>query len=127
MRPGIADGFREEGRLEPDNLIAGEFPRVSQYVTVTGTGTLRAGAVLGRVLADGRFQLSALAATDGSQVPDVILAEEVDLSLGDVSARVYLTGEFNSVVLELGAGHTLVTIENTLRQRSIFLKANQAA
>lgn len=126
MGPGIADGFREEGRLEPHNLIAGEFPRVSEYVTVTGTGTLEEGAVLGE-LADGRYQLSVLTATDGSQIPDAILAEPVDLTTGDMPARVYVTGEFNREVLTLGGGHTLSTVKRILRQRSIFLRGNQPA
>lgn len=126
MGPGIADGFRDEGRLEPHNLIAGEFPRVSEYVTVTGTGMLEEGAVLGE-LADGRYQFSVLTATDGSQIPDAILAEPVDLAMGDLSARVYVTGEFNREAITFGGGHTLQTVKRTLRQRSIFLRGNQPA
>ncbi|MFL0805526.1 MAG: head decoration protein [Agarilytica sp.] len=121
MGPGIADGFTEVGQLEPDGLIAGEFPRVSKYVTITGTGELRAGAVLGEIVADERYRLSASAATDGSQVPDAILAETIDLALGDVSARVYLTGQYTREALTLGTGHTMATVRRVLRQRQIFI------
>ncbi len=128
MGPGIADGFNEVGRLEPENLIAGEFPRVSKFVTITGTGTLPEGAVLGEITAaDDLYQLSVLTATDGSQTPNAILAEPVDFTLGDVVARVYLTGEFNQEIMILGGGHTVASVRRMLRQRSIFLKGNQAA
>ncbi len=121
MRPGIAEGFVDQGEHLPDDLVAGGFPIVARYRTITGSGELDRGTVLGKILADGRFQISALAATDGSQEPDVILAEDVDLSEGDVQALVYTTGEFKRDRLVLGAGHTLETIEDVLRLRCILI------
>lgn len=124
---GIAEGFIDQGRYTPNNLIAGEFPRITRYVTVTGNTVLSAGAVLGKITADSRYQLSAAASTDGSQTPDAILAEAVDARSGDVQAPVYFSGEFNRLALQLGTGYTVAAIESLLRLRSIFLRDNVPA
>lgn len=124
--PGIASGLNVHGTLVPDNFIAGEFPRITRLVTVTGGAQLPQGAVLGRITADGRYQLSDAGASDGSETPDIILAEPVDASLTDVQAHAYFTGEFNTALLTLGAGHTLESVTNAFRLRSLFLRSNQA-
>ncbi len=123
---GIAAGFNANGSVTPDNLLAGEFPRVSRMVTITGRGVLAVGTVLGKQTTDGHYRVSEAAVHDGSEQPDAILAEEVDLAHGDVQARVYLTGEFNTQALTLGAGHTLASVTAACRTRSIFFRANQA-
>jgi len=120
--PGIAEGFNDQGSYAPDNLIAGEFPRVTRIVTVTGAALLSRGAVLGQIDADGRFQLSDTSLTNGAENPEAILAEDVDATSGDVQAHVYLAGEFNAPALTMGAGHTLASITKAFRQRSIFLR-----
>ena len=124
--PGIAEGFNDQGRFTPDNLIAGEFPRISRHGVVTGSGVLPKGSVLGCITNDGRYQLSVAKATDGSENPDVILAETVDTTNGDQQALVYLAGEFNTHALHLGEGHTVDAIQEPLRLRSIFLRQNQS-
>jgi hypothetical protein len=124
--PGIAEGFTDQGAHAPDNLIAGEFPRICRIVTLTGGASLSQGAVLGRISANGFYQLSDAGGNDGSEVPDAILAEPVDATAGDVQAHVYFAGEFNARALTLGAGHTLETIATGFRQRSLFLRNNQS-
>lgn len=123
--PGIASGFTNQGEFKPDNLIAGDFPRVSRMVTIIGQTSLVPGTVLGRISADSNYQLSEAEAEDGSEIPDGILAEVADLSEGDVQARVYLAGEFNEQALTLGTGHTLDSVRHAFRTRSIFLRNNQ--
>lgn len=123
---GIASGFDDAGTFEADNLIAGEYPRAARIVTLTGQGTLTPGAVLGEISADGRYKLSEAASTDGSEIPDGILAEICDLNGTDIQALIYLTGEFNAQALVLGKGHTLESIRQAFRTRSIFLRSNQA-
>ncbi len=122
--PGIANGVTNRGVYAPENLIAGEYPRVMRVVTVTGGASLIPGAVLGRMTADGRYQLSDAAAADGSEIPDAILAEPVDATLGDVEAHVYLAGEFNELALQLGPRHTLASVRGAFRVRSLFLRPN---
>ncbi len=125
-RVGIASGFNADGSITPDNLLSGEFPRLSRIVTVMGQATLIAGTVLGKITADGRYRISETASRDGSEQPDAILAEAIDLSHGDVQASVYLTGEFNSNALTLGNGHTLASVTSACRMRSIFFRSNQS-
>jgi len=124
-RPGIAEGFTDQGQLTPGNLIAGEYPRITRIVTVTGGTALTAGAVLGQISADDRYQLSEAGSSDGSEIPDAILGEDIDTSAGDAQALVYLTGEFNALALTLGAGHTVDSVRQAFRTRSLFLRRNQ--
>lgn len=121
---GIASGFDDAGTFEADNLIAGDYPRAARIVTLTGQGTLMPGAVLGEISADGRYCHSESVNTDGSEIPDAILAETCDLNGTDVQALIYLTGEFNTQALILGEGHTLESVRQAFRTRSIFLRKN---
>ena len=122
-----AEGFTDQGSYTPDNLIAGEYPRVARVVTIASGANLAQGALLGKITASGKFKLSASAATDGSEVPDAILAEAANATAADVQAVVYFSGEFNESALSLGAGHTLVSIKAGLRDRNIYLRTNQPA
>ena len=121
------EGFKDQGTYVPNNLIAGEYPRVARLVTIAEGADLRKGSVLGRVTADGKFKLSASDSKDGSEKPDAILAENAPASDQDVQAVVYFSGEFNEYALTLGEGHTLDTLRPLLRAKNIFLRKNQKA
>jgi hypothetical protein len=75
----------------------------------------------------GTYKLSAAAAADGSQVPDAILAQDCDASGGATEALVYIRGDFNESALTLGAGHTVDSIREGLRQKGIHLVTVQGA
>lgn len=122
-----AEGFTNQGDYKPDNLLAGEYPRIERVVTIAAGADLAKGAVLGRITANGKFKLSASASSDGSQTPDAILAEKANAASADAQAVIYFSGEFNETALILGAGHTLDSIRIALRAKSIFLRKNQAA
>jgi len=125
--PMPAQGFTDQGAYSPDNLIAGEFPRVARKITVASGANLAAGAVLGKITASGKYLLSASAAVDGSQTPDAILAEDAAAASADVQAAAYFSGEFNELALTFGAGHTADSTRAGLRDNSIFLTKNQGA
>jgi hypothetical protein len=120
-----AEGFTNQGDYTPDNLLAGEYPRIERLVTIAAGTDLAKGAVLGRITASGKFKLSASASSDGSQTPDAILAEKASAAGADVQAVVYFSGEFNENALILGVGHTLDAVRLTLKAKSIYLRANQ--
>lgn len=122
-QPGIAQGFTNQGKCTPDNLIAGEYPRVARYALVKGG--LPVGAVLGQIGQTGEFVLSTTAATDGSEKPQAILAESVPESEGFVQAHVYLSGQFNGHALTVGEGHTLESVIQKLQMTSVFIRNNQ--
>jgi hypothetical protein len=122
-----ASGFTNQGTYQPDNLIAGEFPRVARKVTIGTGANLVAGAVLGKITASGKYILSASAAADGSQTPDAILGEDAAAASADVQAVVYFSGEFNELALTFGVGHTASSTRAGLKDKSIYLTTNQGA
>jgi len=106
----------------PDALTAGnENLLVGEKITIASGQNLTRGAVLGKISASGEYVLSASAATDGSEVPDLILAEDCDASGGAKEALAYSRGDFNSNALTLGAGHTVASIKEGLRDKGIIL------
>lgn len=121
-----ASGFTDQGEYKPCNLIAGEYPRIERIITIASGSNLTKGAVLGRITASGKFVLSASGASDGSETPDAILAEDVDASAEDKQAVVYFSGEFNENALTLGGSFTLDDIRAGLRSKSIFFRKNQS-
>lgn len=73
--------------------------------------------------ADGsdKYKLSLAAATDGSEVPDMVLCYAVDASGGDVEALAYETAPVNASGLTLGTGHTVASIREALRLKGILI------
>jgi len=120
-------GITAEAYL-PDQLIAGRFPLVTDTVTiVSGSGVVKRGTVLGKITASGKFTTCLNAASDGSQTPSVILADTVDATSADVSAGVYLAGEFNTNAMTFGTGTTIANSKDTLRDSNIYLKSAVSA
>jgi len=113
---GNVDAFTQE------NLLAGDFPRHTDTVTIAVGETLTAGAVLGEVTASGEFKLSAAAAVDGSETPIAVLQADIDASAAATKAAVWFTGCFNEDAVQFGTGHDKTTAKPGLRSRSIFLK-----
>lgn len=67
------------------------------------------------------YKLSTAAATDGSQIPVFVLAQDADASGGDVEAMAYETGNLVGTALTLGAGHTIASIRDGLREKGIVI------
>lgn len=67
------------------------------------------------------YKLSLATATDGSQIPDAILAEDTIALTDNQPTVVYLAGEFNANAVTFGAGHTLESIRDVLRAKDIHL------
>lgn len=105
-----------------NSLIRSGSP-VTRKVTLLAGSVYASGSVLGTVTASKKATLSAAAATDGSQVPDFVLPYGVDATAGDVEAIVYETGNLNGESLVLGAGHTLASIREGLRDKGITISA----
>jgi type 1 fimbria pilin len=123
---------------------AGKFKVVRPDGTVDGVGTVAVAynGQLNGTLADGAndwvvgdvipmvvtadistvtYKKSASAATDGSQTPDLILAQDCDASSGDAEAIAYESGKFVGSALTLGTGHTVASIRAGLRAKGIFI------
>lgn len=114
--------FRTEGTYAPDKLIAGNAHLlVGRKVTIISGQNLTRGAVLGKITASGKYNLSLSGASDGSQTPDLILAENCDATSGDKVALAYARGDFNANALTLGTDHTVASITEGLRAKGITL------
>lgn len=106
----------------PKEIVASDFPLVTEGGTIASGQTLTRGAVLGKITASGKLVLSLSAAEDGSQTPYAILADdEVNASAADAGATWYLTGQFNAANLTIGTGHTAASIRAGLRSLGIFI------
>ena len=123
----------------PENLRAGDYPIVTDEVTIVSGQNLVKGSVIGKITASGKYKLTDYPATDGSEKPVFVLAQDIDASGGDVSnAGVYASGEFSLDKLVWGAstdatstisipavGTTsgvLATMKEVLRDVNIYLK-----
>lgn len=67
------------------------------------------------------YKKSASAATDGSQTPYLVLAQDADASGADLEAIAYETGVFAAAALTLGTGHTVASIREGLRLKGILI------
>lgn len=72
----------------------------------------------------GKYKLAATAATDGSQIPAVILSEDCDATSADKVTVAYFGGTFDENACTYGTGHTAATAREHLRTRSILLQSS---
>lgn len=107
--------------FSPDRLIASDFPLLTVSITLISGQDLSRGAVLGKITASGKHTLSDDGAADGSETPDLILAEDTDASGGDVATIAYARGEFDENEITLGGAHTADSIREGLRAKGIHL------
>lgn len=75
----------------------------------------------------GKYKKSLLAATDGSQTPECILAEDADATSADAEALCYFVGKFDSAFMTFGTGHTAANTLDGLRLKGIHLSTSIAA
>ncbi len=112
----------------PDKLLAGDYPVVTDVVTVLMGEVLARGTCLGKITASGKHVICNSAGTDdGRRAPVAILAEAVDATAADVQATVYLSGAFNEAAVTFGGADTAATHRAALRDLNIYLKKAVAA
>lgn len=111
----------------PDNLVAGDFPIVTEAVTVD-TGVLARGTVLGKITATGLCVICNSAGTDdGRRTPYAVLLEDVDATSADQIAAAALSGAFNENKLVFGGSDTVATHKAALRDLGIYCVPAQKA
>lgn len=119
--------FKTEGVSSSKVLVAGNAHLlVGRKVTLLAGRAYAAGTVLGVITASKKHTVSEAAAADGSEAPDLILAETVDATGGDREALGYARGDFNVSALVIGAGHTADGITEDLRTKGITLLPDMA-
>ena len=123
MALGLTPGLVSADTYSPDTLFAGDYPRITQTVTLISGQNLVRGAVLGQITASGKYTLSLSAAADGSQTPAAVLADDCNAASADTLCGIYQSGDFNSRALTFGTGHSATTLvtQQALRDGGIFL------
>lgn len=112
----------------PDQLIAGNAHLLlSRKVTLASGQNLKRGALLGMITADGKYTLSLSASGDGSEAPDLILAEDTDASAADVDTVAYERGDFAERHVIFGTGHDADSVREALRAKGIRLIKTMSA
>lgn len=93
--PPIASSSEEV--YSPDNLIAGDSPRIATEPGTLASGqNLVRGTVLGRITASGNLTICNNGAADGSQTPVGILVHDIDASAAAKACQMYKAGNFRS-------------------------------
>ncbi len=113
----------------PDNLLASDYPLVTDIRTVLTGQNLARGTVLAEDSGNGDklVPVDSASATASIKAPVCILAEAVDASVGDTEALVYLSGAFNEAALVFGGADTPDTHRKALRDLNIYLKKSVPA
>jgi hypothetical protein len=68
-----------------------------------------------------KYKKSIAAATDGSQYPRTVLAQDTDATSADKEAICFETGQLIGSGLTLGAGHTVATIRERMRALGLVI------
>ena len=105
-----------------DFRFASQKDIVINKVTLAENQDLQEGSVLGKVTATGEYVLSVAAATDGSQVPSVVLVDNAKTASGETpDVPVYESAHLHTTFLKFGAGHDATTVREALREKGIFI------
>jgi hypothetical protein len=118
-------GMNTIGQMKWREILAGNFPNSTEAVAIASGQNLKAGSVLGRVTATGKYKLVDSTASDGSQTPYSVLMEDVDATNGDATGVAFLTGEFIRTNLAFGGTDTWETHLQNARSKSIFFKESR--
>lgn len=115
------------GSVVADDIIASsEVELMTQAITLlAGQGTLARGSVIGVITANGKGNLCDANSVDGSEVPNLVLSEEVDAT-ADIVATCYKSGVFIKDKLVYGANGAPTGAEETLRKVNIHMKDQYA-
>lgn len=113
-----SDAYSPDGLLLDDDVL-------SRQITLISGQNLSRGAVLGKITASDKYTLSLAASGDGSETPDLILAEDCDASGGDAVTVAYEACTVDQNQLNIGTGHTADSIREGLRAKNIHLVDGQ--
>ncbi|MBN8294914.1 head decoration protein [Rhodobacter sp. NTK016B] len=103
--------LKETTTYDPNGLIVGPYPVMTDAAVIGTAADLTRGAVLGRITATGKYILSIAAAEDGSEEPAAILLTDAAAASADADALILHSGEVDAAKLNFGAGHTAATVK----------------
>jgi len=109
------------GSYSPDNLIIGDIPTISYDETIISGQDVERGAVMGMITASGKLTACDHTASDGSEAPYGVMAEDCDASLADVTGGVYVFGHFDSGELTFGGSSTISDLKSAMRLVGLYV------
>ena len=113
--------FGQDNTYQPDRLFSHDADGIiAKGITLLSGQVLARGTVLGLISASQKYTIATSAASDGSQTPTAILAEDTDATAGDRNTVAYIEGTFNETALTLGAGLTIGPVRAALRSVGIY-------
>jgi hypothetical protein len=119
-----------DGTALPNVTVGTAYSQGGLGFTITAGGTAFAAGdtfTIDVVDAIGQFVLSVKSASDGSQTPSAILADDADATAGPVTAGAYVMVEVNARALHYDASWTIATLTPALRANTIFVKSSVSA
>ncbi|MGD9947527.1 MAG: head decoration protein [Desulfobulbus sp.] len=111
------------------NLLASDYPAVTDIKTVLTGQTLSKGTVLAEDSANSNkcVPVNSASGTASIKIPLYILAEDCDASAADAQALVYLSGAFNESACTFGGTDSADDHRAALRDLNIYLKKSISA
>ena len=109
------------GSYSPDNLILGDIPTISYDETIISGQDVDRGCVMGMITASGKLTACDHTASDGSETPYGVMAEDCDASLADVECGVYVFGHFDSGELTFGGSSTIDDLKAAMRNVGLYV------
>jgi hypothetical protein len=119
-----------EGTSLPNATVGTAYSQQGIGFTLTAGGTAFSAGdkfTLDVVDAVGTYKLSVKSASDGSQTPVAILADDADASAGPVTTGAYLMMEANANALHFDASWDIPSLTTALRPYGIFVKSSVSA
>lgn len=119
-----------EGATLPNATVGTAYVNAEINFTITAGGTAFVAGdkfTLTVIQATGNYIKSVKTASDGSQNPVAILAQDTDASVNPQTAGAYLLGEFNQNAISFDASWTLPQLQAAMRAYGLFLKSSVSA
>lgn len=116
----------EVTKHNPTGIVAGDIKLINETINIAADQVLVRGSVLGKITATDEYVLSVATADDGSEVPDTVLAFDVDTTGAAQKGQGYFQGSFFGSQLTYGDGHDAVSVNKSFRNtgREIYLENN---
>ena len=110
-----------------DNLIVAGFPITNRDMTLLSGESVLRGQVLGKVTASGKLKAYTSAASDGSQTPYAVAADDDDATAGDKVIAPYIQAHVSQDALifaqtdDYDTALEVIAVNDALQDRGIFV------
>ena len=109
------------GNCTPDELLAGNFPIVTEGITLTAGSIYPRGAALGLVTGATKYILADATATDGSEKIVRVLMDPIDATNEDKTGVGALSGDFNNGFMTFGGTSVAADFTEAKVRDTIFI------